>query len=70
MMLLSVVVIVKGEFNLAIEYVTVPINRQDKAYLQQLAREKGKTLSDVCRVALQAYIFALKTKKRHAAKEG
>lgn len=69
-MLLSVVVIVKGEFNLAIEYVTVPINRQDKAYLQQLAREKGKTLSDVCRIALQAYIFALKTKKRHVAKEG
>lgn len=68
-MLLSVVVIVKGEFRLAIEYVTVPINRQDKAYLQQLAREKGKTLSDVCRIALQAYIFALKTKKHHAAKE-
>lgn len=51
---------------MAIEYVTVPINRADKAYLQQLAREKGKSLSDVCRIALQAYIFALKTKKRHA----
>jgi len=51
---------------LAIDYVTVPINRADKAYLQQLAREKGKSLSDVCRIALQAYIFALKTKKRHA----
>lgn len=69
MTLLSVVVTVKGEFKLAIEYVIVPINRQDKAYLQQLAREKGKTLSDVCRIALQAYIFALKTKKRHVAKE-
>lgn len=54
---------------MAIEYVTVPINRQDKVYLQQLAREKGKSLSDVCRIALQAYVFALKTRKRHAAVE-
>lgn len=56
---------------MAIDYLTVPINKQDKAYLQQVAREKGKSLTDVSRIAIQAYIFALKTKKRHAnAKEG
>lgn len=49
---------------MAIDYITVPINRKDKAYLQQFAREKDKTLSEVCRIALQAYIFALKVKKR------
>ena len=51
---------------MAIEYITIPINRQDKTYLQQIAREKGKSLTDICRIALQAYVFALKTKKRHA----
>ena len=69
MMLLFAVVIVKGEFKLAIDYLTVPVNKQDKAYLQQIAREKGKSLTDVSRIEIQAYIFALKTKKRHAAKE-
>lgn len=49
---------------MAIDYITVPINRKDKAYLQQFAREKDKTLGEVCRIALQAYIFALKVKKR------
>lgn len=51
---------------MAIDYITVPINSKDKAYLQQVARERGKSLTDICRIALQAYIFALKTKKRHA----
>jgi hypothetical protein len=54
---------------MTIEYVTVPINSKDKTYLQQTARERGKSLNDICRIALQAYVFALKTKKRHA-KEG
>lgn len=54
---------------MAIEYITVPINGKDKAYLQQIAREKGKSLVDVSRIAIQAYIFALKTKKRHNKNE-
>lgn len=54
---------------MAIDYITVPINTKDKAYLQQIAREKGKSLADVSRIAIQAYIFALKTKKRHAKEE-
>lgn len=51
---------------MAVEYITVPINSKDKVYLQQTAREKGKSLTDISRIAIQAYIFALKTKKRHA----
>lgn len=51
---------------MTVEYVTVPINSKDKTYLQQIARERGRSLSDTCRIALQAYVFALKTKKRHA----
>lgn len=51
---------------MAIEYITIPISRQDKTYLQQVAKERGKSLTDICRIALQAYVFALKTKKRHA----
>lgn len=51
---------------MSVEYINVPVAHADKAYLQQVAREKGKSLTDVSRIAIQAYVYALKSKKRGA----
>lgn len=50
------------------EYIKVPIHSENKKFLQRLADDRGKSLEDVAKVAIQSYVFALRSKKRHAKK--
>lgn len=47
-----------------LEQISIRISSAEKKELQRLADEKGKSLSEVTRVAIQAYLFALRTRKR------
>lgn len=47
-----------------LEQISIRISSAEKKELQRLAEEKGKSLSEVTRVAIQAYLFALRTRKR------
>jgi hypothetical protein len=47
-----------------LEQILIRISSAEKKELQRLAEEKGKSLSEVTRVAIQAYLFALRTRKR------
>lgn len=50
------------------EYIRVPINSENKKFLQRLADDRGKSLEEIAKVAIQSYVFALRSKKRHAKK--
>ena len=47
-----------------LEQISIRISSAEKKELQRLAEEKGKSLSEVTRIAIQAYLFALRTRKR------
>ena len=47
-----------------LEQISIRISSAEKKELQRLAEERGKSLSEVTRVAIQAYLFALRTRKR------
>ena len=47
-----------------LEQISIRISSAEKQELQRLADEKGKSFSEVTRIAIQAYLFALRTRKR------
>ena len=46
-----------------LEQISIRISSAEKKELQQLAEERGKSLSEVTRIAIQAYLFALRSRK-------
>lgn len=52
------------------EYIKVPIHSENKKFLQRLADDRGKSLEEVAKVAIQSYVFALRSKKRRVKREG
>lgn len=47
-----------------LEQISIRISSAEKQELQRLADEKGKSFSEVTRTAIQAYLFALRSRKR------
>jgi predicted transcriptional regulator len=47
-----------------LEQISVRISSAEKQELQRLADEKGKSFSEVTRIAIQAYLFALRSRER------
>lgn len=47
-----------------LEQISIGISSAEKKELQQLANEKGSSVSAVARRAIQAYLFALRTRKK------
>lgn len=47
-----------------LEQISIGISSAEKKELQQLADEKGSSVSAVARRAIQAYLFALRTRNK------
>lgn len=47
-----------------LEQISIGISSAEKKELQRLADEKGLSVSGVARRAIQAYLFALRTRKK------
>ena len=47
-----------------LEQISIGISSAEKKELQRLADEKGLSVSAVARRAIQAYLFALRTRKK------
>lgn len=49
-----------------LEQFSIRISPSEKKQLQQLADERGKSLSEVTRLAIQAYLYAIRHRKKKA----
>ena len=47
-----------------LEQFSIRISPSEKKQLQQLADERGKSLSEVTRLAIQAYLYAIRHQKK------
>ena len=53
-----------------LERISIQISKSEKDQLKELADERGRSLSNMARLAIQAYLYAIRhqKKKQHAVK--
>lgn len=60
----------KIDSRIPLERISIQISKSEKEQLQKLAEERGRSLSNMARLAIQAYLYAIRYQKRkqHAVK--
>ena len=47
-----------------LERISIQISKTEKEQLQKLAEERGRSLSNMARLAIQAYLYSIRYQKR------
>lgn len=47
-----------------LERISIQISKTEKEQLQKLAEERGRSLSNMARLAIQAYLYAIRYQKK------